>query len=41
MIRRSGIAGVLLGSQAHKVVTHSKIPVLVYHQTVHAIPCVR
>lgn len=27
---RRGIAGILLGSETHKVLTHSKIPVLVY-----------
>lgn len=27
---RSGLSGVLLGSETHKVLTHSKIPVLVY-----------
>lgn len=27
---RSGITGLLLGSETHKVLTHSKIPVLVY-----------
>lgn len=27
---RRGIAGVLLGSETHRVVTHAKIPVLVY-----------
>lgn len=27
---RKGLSGVLLGSQTHKVLTHSKIPVLVY-----------
>lgn len=27
---RGGVAGLLLGSQAHKVLTNSKIPVLVY-----------
>jgi len=27
---RKGLAGALLGSQTHKVLTHSKIPVLVY-----------
>ena len=27
---RRGIAGVLLGSETHKVLTHSKIPVMVY-----------
>jgi nucleotide-binding universal stress UspA family protein len=27
---RKGIKGVLLGSETHKVLTHSKIPVLVY-----------
>jgi nucleotide-binding universal stress UspA family protein len=27
---RTGLAGLLLGSQATKVVTHSKIPVLIY-----------
>jgi nucleotide-binding universal stress UspA family protein len=27
---RSGLSGILLGSETHKVLTHSKIPVLVY-----------
>ena len=27
---RRGVRGVLLGSETHKVLTHSKIPVLVY-----------
>jgi len=27
---RSGLSGLLLGSETHKVLTHSKIPVLVY-----------
>lgn len=27
---RRGIAGLLLGSETHKVLTHSKVPVLVY-----------
>jgi nucleotide-binding universal stress UspA family protein len=27
---RGGLSGVLLGSETHKVLTHSKIPVLVY-----------
>ena len=27
---RSGLTGLLLGSETHKVLTHSKIPVLVY-----------
>jgi nucleotide-binding universal stress UspA family protein len=27
---RSGVQGLLLGSETHKVLTHSKIPVLVY-----------
>jgi nucleotide-binding universal stress UspA family protein len=27
---RRGIAGLLLGSETHKVLTHSTIPVLVY-----------
>jgi len=27
---RSGLSGLLLGSAKHKVLTHSKIPVLVY-----------
>jgi nucleotide-binding universal stress UspA family protein len=27
---RSGLSGMLLGSETHKVLTHSKIPVLVY-----------
>ena len=27
---RTGLAGIVLGSQTHKVLTHSKIPVLVY-----------
>jgi nucleotide-binding universal stress UspA family protein len=27
---RRGLSGLLLGSEAHKVLTHSKIPVLVY-----------
>jgi nucleotide-binding universal stress UspA family protein len=27
---RSGLSGLLLGSETHKVLTHSKVPVLVY-----------
>jgi nucleotide-binding universal stress UspA family protein len=27
---RSGLSGLLLGSVTHKVLTHSKLPVLVY-----------
>jgi nucleotide-binding universal stress UspA family protein len=30
---RRGIAGVLIGSEATKVISHSKLPVLVYHAT--------
>ena len=29
---RSGLAGLLIGSETHKVLTHSKIPVLVYRE---------
>ena len=27
---RRGLSGILIGSETHKVLTHSKIPVLVY-----------
>ena len=30
---RRGIAGVLIGSEANKVISHSTLPVLVYHAT--------
>jgi nucleotide-binding universal stress UspA family protein len=30
---RSGMEGLLLGSETHKVLTHCRIPVLVYRQT--------
>lgn len=30
---RRGLAGLLLGSETHKVLTHCKIPVLVYRET--------
>lgn len=29
---RKGLAGLLIGSETHKVLTHSKIPVLVYRE---------